>query len=430
LNTYPYWWDTVSDARLLELAPAGAHLSPSASCDVAILGAGYTGLSAALALARSGASVLVLERERAGWGASSRNGGQVITGLKLDASTLVAHYGARRAREMFGASLEAMAFLESLIDQEHIACEYARCGHIQAACKPAHFDAFREEQRLLAEVFSHHVTLVARADQASELGAQGYYGLLVDERSAAINPALYVHGLAQAASRAGACLLEHADVTTLSRAGTGWVVRTTLGDVRAKDVFIATNGYTGEATPALRRRLIPIGSYIIATRPLDRAVRERLIPRQRVVFDSKNFLYYFRLTADHRLLFGGRAEFTTRTAETEKRAAAILEQGIKALFPDLGETLIDYAWGGNVAFTRDQMPHAGRLDGAYFAGGYCGHGIAMATYLGSLMARRIAGETLTHPLLDTPFPPIPLYDGRPWFLPLVGAYYRFRDWVA
>ena len=201
------------------------------------------------------------------------------------------------------------------------------------------------------------------------------------------------------------------------------------GDVSAKDVFIATNGYTGPATPALRRRLIPIGSYIIATAPLSEAIAARLLPKRRMVFDSRHFLHYFRVTADRRLLFGGRAEFSGPTLESAGRATAILHHGMTSIFPELSGTPIDYSWSGHVAFTRDQMPHAGRLDGMYYAGGYCGHGIAMATYLGGLMARRIAGETFEHPLIDRPFPAVPFYDGRPWFLPMVGAYYRFRDWV-
>jgi glycine/D-amino acid oxidase-like deaminating enzyme len=397
--------------------------------DVAVIGAGYTGLAAARQLARSGASVVVLERERAGWGASSRNGGQVLTGLKLDPATLVDRYGESRARVLFDVSLASMSFLESLLHDEAIDCEYERTGHIQAAWKPAHFDHFRDEQALLARVFNHPVTLVPRADQATELGTECYHGLLIDERSAALNPAKYVQGLLGAAERSGAVVAEHVGVLELKGSAGAWIVRTTAGEVRATDVFVATNGYTTAVTPMLQRRLIPIGSYIVATQPLPPATAAGLLPKRRVVFDSKNFLYYFRLTSDHRLMFGGRAEFTPPTPETLQRAAAILRHGVAAVFPELAAASIDYAWGGNVAFTRDQMPHAGRLDGMYYAAGYSGHGIAMATYLGSLMARRIAGETFEHPLIDGPFPAIPLYGGRPWFLPLVGAYYRFRDWL-
>jgi len=397
--------------------------------DVVIVGAGYTGLAAARHLARIGATVAVIERERIGYGASSRNGGQVLTGLKLGPATLVAQYGERRARELFDVSRDSIARVEALIAQESIDCEYERVGHLQAAWKRSHFELFRAERDLLARVFHHRVELVSRDAQRSELGSNAYHGLLVDEGSRALNPARYVAGLAQAASRAGACLVTGVGVARLTKHGATWTVSTTEGDLQARDVLVATNGYTNGAAPALRRRFVPIGSYIIATEPLAPAAAASLLPRGRVVFDSKIYLYYFRLTADRRLLFGGRAEFTTPGSETTRRAAAILRAGLIEVFPELADTAIEYAWGGNVAFTRDQMPHAGKLDGMYFAGGYCGHGIAMATHLGEIVARRIAGEPIEHPLVEDRFPPIPFYNGRPWFLPLVGAYYKVKDWV-
>ncbi len=215
----------------------------------------------------------------------------------------------------------------------------------------------------------------------------------------------------------------------IARDGREWTIATDRGAFRANDVLLATNGYTDAAAPALQRRLIPIGSYIIATEPLPAAVAARLLPRRRMVFDSKHFLHYFRLTADNRLLFGGRAEFSRPTPESAARASAILRRGLAQVFPDLADTPIEYAWSGHVGFTRDQMPHAGLLDGLFYAGGYCGHGIAMATHLGALIARRIAGERLDHPLFDDHFAPIPLYYGRPWFLPLAGLYYQLRDWI-
>ena len=406
------------------------ELSQSRRVDVAIIGAGYTGLAAARQLARVGASVVVLERERVGWGASSRNGGQVLTGLKLDPATLVARVGERRARELFEISLESMAALETLIAGEAIECEWERTGHIQAASTRAHFDAFREEQQLLARVFNHRVELVPRAEQRAEIASDAYHGLLVDERSAALNPAQYVRGLGAAAVRAGAVIAEGAGVERLSRQSMRWAIETSRGIVDAGDVFVATNGYTDGAAPALQRRFIPIGSYVIATEPLPASVALTLLPKRRMAFDSKHFLHYFRLTRDSRLLFGGRAEFTRPTPDTTRRAAAVLHRGLTSVFPQLAGAPIEYAWGGNVAFTRDEMPHAGRLDQIYYAGGYCGHGIAMATYLGALVARRMAGEPIEHPLFDDRFPAIPLYRGNPWFLPLVGAYYKLRDWIG
>jgi glycine/D-amino acid oxidase-like deaminating enzyme len=402
VKTHPYWWDTVEPQ-----APSPKPHAPS-TADVAIIGAGYTGLSAARTLARAGATVVVLERERAGWGASSRNGGQVLAGLKIDALSLVDRYGEARAHDVFAEATKASAYLESLIAAESIACDYARVGHLQAAWKASHLDAFRREQALLARVFDHPVHVVGRAEQAAEIGSTRYHGVLVDETSAAINPAKYVHGLAGAARRGGVTILEHTPADEIRRVGKRWSVISGPLTIDAGDVLLATNGYTDGAAPALQRRLLP---------------------RRRMAFDSKNFLYYFRVTDDRRLLFGGRAEFGTADQLSTTRAAALLHRGMVDVFPQLAGVEVEYAWSGNVAFTRDEMPRAGRLDGLYYAGGYCGHGIAMATYLGDQIARRIAGEPMVNPLFDDRFAAIPLYSGTPWFLPLVGAYYQVKDWL-
>jgi glycine/D-amino acid oxidase-like deaminating enzyme len=425
VKEYPYWWDTAPELR----APRDAPALDGLKVDVAIIGAGYTGLSAARHLARVGASLVVLERDHVGAGASSRNGGQVLTGLKLDPATLVSRYGERHARQLFDISLEAIARLEAIVSGEAIDCGLERTGHIHAASKPSHFEDFSDEQALLARVFNHCVNLVSEPGQQSEVGTRRYHGLLIDERSMALNPARYVHGLSEAARRAGARVAIGAPVERIAREGTRWRLSSGRSEIDAGDVLVATNGYTSAISPALQRRLVPIGSYIIATEPLSEEMASRLLPRRRVVFDSRHFLHYFRLTSDRRLLFGGRAEFTQPGTETTRRAAGILRRGMEELFPDLADTRIEYAWGGNVALTRDAMPHAGRLDGLYYAGGYCGHGVAMATYLGELIARRMAGEPVAHGLLDTSFPPIPFYRGTPWFLPLVGGYYRMKDWL-
>jgi glycine/D-amino acid oxidase-like deaminating enzyme len=442
MHEYPYWWDTVPALHQrpgqTTLTTAGPEAAPErldfeSPFDVIVVGAGFTGLAAGRQLARAGASVLIVEREQVGGGASSRNAGQVLTGLKLDAVTLVSRYGEARAQRLFEAARAAIERLESLIVQETIACEYERVGHIHAAFKPAHFDLFRREQAMLARVCRHRVELVSREQQRSELGTAAYHGLLIDERSGALNPARYVDGLSLAARRAGARLAPGLAVHRLRRHATGWTVRTPIGDLRARDVLMATNGYSNGASPALQRRLIPIGSYIIVTEPLRPYEAASVLPRRRMAFDSKHFLYYFRLTSDSRLLFGGRAAYTRPTPAATRRAAGILHQGMSRIFPELTTKSIEYVWSGNVAFTRDQLPRAGKLEGAgdgvFFAGGYCGHGIAMATCLGELIARRMAGERVDHPFLDDRWPAIPFYTGRPWFLPVVGAYYRVKDWL-
>lgn len=437
----PYWWDTVppredgstpfsSGSRSAEASRSVREHSLPSLVDVLVVGAGYTGLSAARRLALSGASVLVVDGESVGWGASSRNGGQVLTGLRLDAAGLVSRYGEGLARELFGASERAIANLEALVADERIECGFERVGHVQAAWKPAHFRSFREEQAILARVFDHEVRLVERSRQRAEVGSDAYHGLLIDERSAALNPAQYVLGLAAAATRRGACIVSGAKVGQIARSRAGWNVQTSSGPVAAADVLVATNGYTGPAIPLVQRRLVPVGSYIIATERLPEALASALLPNRRMAFDSKHFLYYFRVTGDRRLLFGGRAEFTPPNAQSIRRAAAILRRGMTTVFPDLASVGIDYVWGGNVAFTRDQLPHAGRIGGLHFAGGYGGHGIAMATELGNLIAQRVMGGVVENPLLDIECPTIPFYHGNPWFLPLAGAYYKVLDWIS
>lgn len=423
MNVRPFWWDTVPAADPLPAAALPSRV------DVLIVGGGYTGLAAGRHLARVGASVAVVERERIGAGASSRNGGQVLAGLKLDPGSLLARFGEPRARRLFDASLDAVAGLERLIAEEGIACGYVRTGHIEAAARPSHFRALRAEQALLARVFRHQVDLVPRGEQRTELGTDVYHGLLVDGRSGALNPGQYVHGLARAAARAGTILVEGVGVERLVRSEARWRVETPVGHVDAGDVLVATSGYTDSAVPWLQRRFVPIGSYIVVTEPLAASDAAALVPRRRMAFDSKHFLHYFRLTDDDRLLFGGRATFSRPSAATTLRSAAVLRKAMIGVFPQLRAARVDYAWSGTVAFTRDQMPRAGRIDGAYYAGGYCGHGVAMATALGTEIARRIAGELNEHPLFDDKFPPIPLYRGDPWFLPLVGAYYRLQDFL-
>jgi glycine/D-amino acid oxidase-like deaminating enzyme len=376
--------------------------------------------------------VVVLEREDVGWGASSRNGGQVLTGLKLEPAALVGRYGEQVARRLFDVSLQSMEHLETLIASESIDCGYKRSGHIHAASKPSHFEHLRTEQELLARVFGHRVELVPRSGQRSEVASDAYHGLLVDERSGALDPARFVQGLAEAARRAGAKIVVGTPVERVTPPGSAskhWSVTTPNDEIEAADVLLATDGYTSAALPALRRRFVPVGSYIIATEPLPEALAMALLPRRRMAFDSRRFLHFFRVTDDRRLLFGGRAEFRRPGPETTRRAAEILRGDMVTVFPELSAVAVDYAWGGSVAFTRDEMPHAGRLDAAYYAGGYCGHGIAMATSLGELVARRIAGEPVDHPMIDDHFRAIPFYNGRPWFLPMVGLYYKLLDYV-
>jgi glycine/D-amino acid oxidase-like deaminating enzyme len=392
-------------------------------CDVAVVGGGYTGLAAARALARRGASVVVLERHTIGWGASGRNGGFVLPGYKPDIDALARRLGVDEARRLFRLSLEAVDSLERLIRDEGIACDYARCGTITLAARPRHLRALEESARLLRQSAGYETTLLGPGDLAAELGSARYHGGLLDPAAGSLHPGRYVRGLAVAAVRAGATILEGTNVLSVKPDGKGTVVRTEWGALRVRDVLVATNGYTGAAFPDLRRRVVSVGSYIIATRPLDAGLASRLVPRGRVFSDTKNLLYYFRLSPDRRMVFGGRAAFTPTPVD---KAARVLTRGMVEVFPDLAGTAIEYAWGGQVAFALDQMPHAGRLGQLHYSLAYAGHGVAMSTWLGTRMGDALAGAGPLPSIIPT-LRPVPLYNGRPWFLPLVGAYYRVKD---
>jgi glycine/D-amino acid oxidase-like deaminating enzyme len=390
---------------------------------VAIVGGGYTGLAAARALARRGADVTVLERRTIGWGASSRNGGFVLPGFKPEIEVLARALGVAEARRLFELSLQAVGALEATIADEAIDCGYARCGTVVLAARPGHLAALERSRRFLRDELAHETVVLGPAELRDEIGSTRYHGGLLDPFAGSVQPAALLRGLATAAERAGARLLEGVEVRRVAR-GRGLTVDTDRGTLVARDVLVATNGYTGPAVPALQRRVVPVGSYIIATAPLGEAVAARLIPRRRVLSDTKHLLYYFRLSPEGRLVFGGRAAFTPTPVS---RSAAILRRGMLEVFPELAGVPVEFAWGGQVAFTLDQMPHAGVLGGIHYALGYGGHGVALATWLGARMGDALAGAG-TIPRLTAPFRAVPLYGGTPWFLPLVGGYYRVRDW--
>jgi glycine/D-amino acid oxidase-like deaminating enzyme len=401
-----------------------------AKVDVAIIGGGYTGLSAALRLAKNGTRVAVLETHQVGWGASSRNGGQVLTGLKHGAADLIRSFGKEKARELYGASVKTIECVENIIAEESIDCDYVRAGHLDAAYKPAHFDSLKRSQELLEREFNHPTRVLSKSEIKSELDTDFYHGVLIDERSGGLHPAKYVQGLALAAERAGATLCENSPVTAIEKSGSGFTVKTGQGQVTAQNVFVATNGYTSHITPHLQRRIIPIGSYIIATEPLNSEQAARLIPKRRMVFDTKNFLYYFRLSPDNRMVFGGRAAFFPASQSTVRESAVILQKDMVGVFPELANTKVDYAWGGTLGFTFDIYPHAGQMDGLWYAMGYAGHGVAMATFLGQQIADQMMGKAGYNPFAGMTFPTIPLYNGNPWFLPFAAIWYRFLDLVS
>ena len=410
--------------------PKSAPLPLPASVDVAVVGAGITGLAAAYELCKRGVSVSVFEADAVGFGASSRNGGMVLSGLKLAPEELLRRYGAQTARAMFDASLRAIDLVENLVASEKIDCAFTRCGHVEVASKRTHFESFKNTAEVLQTVFHHSVQVLDRSALTNELGSKIHFGGLLDERSASLDPARYIRGLAFAVEKLGGTIFEYTPVEQFERFEGGTLLRTARGDVRATNVFVATGAYTRSPFRALQRRIVPLGSYVIATEPLPLDVAQTLIPRNRMVFDSRRLLHYFRLTPDRRMLFGGRAAFVPEGWHAASTAPQILRRDMLEIFPGLEDVDLEYAWSGTLDVTFDLMPHVGEVDGAYYALGYAGHGVALATLLGSTVAAAIAGEALKTPFSSTlPRAPFGLYDGNPWFLPLVGAWQRFLDWV-
>jgi glycine/D-amino acid oxidase-like deaminating enzyme len=421
-----FWHDTTQmpgDDTLEELP---------AKSDGVVVGGGIPGLAAALQLARRGASVTVLEAQTIGWGASSRNGGMALTGLKLDAAVVEKRYGVELTRQLFDDSIASLVTVERIVQRENITCEFARSGHLLVANKPAHYEALQNEAEWYAQHFNHITRTIPRNELHSEIGSDVYHGGLVDETSAGLNPAQYVVGLAKAAERAGARLCPNARLGRIERSATGYKLYSERGETTAEKVLVTTGGYTSSATPILQRRIIPIGSYIIATSPITTELRHELIPHDRMVFDYRHFLNYYRFSADNRMIFGGRAAFFPETASSIRNSAEILRKEMIYVFPQLKETAVEYAWGGTLDFAFDLMPHAGQLNGLYYALGFAGHGVALGSHLGTIMADAILDDKVAElPYNAYPFPeaPLGLYNGKAWFLPLIGLWHRILDWL-
>jgi len=377
--------------------------------------------------------VAVLEAETFGWGASSRNGGMVLTGMKLPVPALIKRYGREIVRKMYAASFDSIDCVEQIVREENIDCNFSHCGHLEVACKQAHFDGYEESAALIKREFKHDRRIIPKSELPREIGSDIYFGGVVDETSAGLNPARYIGGLAHAAQRAGACLYDHTRVTSVepstNNGARQFRVRTSRGSLTAREVLLATGAYTTAATPALRKKIIPIGSYIIATDILSADLAHELSPRNRMIYDSKHFLYYYRLTPDTRMLFGGRAAFFPETEYTVRQSAEILRRGMIGVYPQLRDTKVEFVWGGTLDFTLDVMPHAGKIDGMYFAAGFAGHGVAAATWFGAKLAARICGDPSEIPFDGIKFPaaPIGLRSGHSWALPFAGAWYRLLD---
>ena len=394
-----------------------------------VIGGGYTGINAARELARRGVGGHAPRgRTRSGWGASTRNGGIVHAGYKWSPRELIERYGEATGAALYRETLDGYETVKRLVAEESIDCDFREVGHVELAYAASHVAGLEHEQAALASV-GVEASMLPRERLREEIGTDAYHGALVVPGSALLHPGRYFAGLAAAADRAGADLHERVRARTIRRQADGrFVVETDRGAILARDVVVATNGYTDGVAPTLRRRIIPIGSYIIASEPLPDDLVRDISPRGRAFFDTKNFLYYWHISADRRMVFGGRASMLPTSID---RTAAILHRGLLEVHPQLAGRRIDYAWGGNVGFTFDRMPHVGRTsDGVAYAMGCCGTGVALMTHLGTEVGAWLAGgEAPALARLKFPLVPAP-YEGRPWFLPVVGEWYRLKDRLA
>lgn len=409
-------------------APPAPHTPPlqeSIETDVAIVGGGFTGLSAALHLAEAGVSACVLEACEPGWGASGRNGGQVNPTLKHDPDTLLRLFGASRGERLIEAASRSGDLVFDLIERHGIDCQPSRRGWLQVAHSSqavAGLHARAEQWRRRGV----QTQVLDRVEVARRVGSEAFAGGWLDPRAGSIQPLAFTRGLARAALARGARIHAHTPVSSLQRQGGRWIVNTAEGQtVSAERVLVATNGYTGALWPQLNRTLLAANSFIVATEPLKGAAAQSILTGGETGSTTQRLLLYFRRDAQGRLLMGGRGNFADPTGPAD---FAHLEQSVKLLFPQLGSVRYQYRWSGRVAITRDSMPHVHEpAPGLTIALGYNGRGIAMATAMGKHVATRMTGSVDEFPFPISPIRPIPLHGLQHFYITAGVAWYSLLD---
>ncbi|HEY8613755.1 MAG TPA: FAD-binding oxidoreductase [Roseomonas sp.] len=423
MRMVPYWLDTAAPF-------AGAEPGPvEGTVDVAVIGGGFTGLSAALALARTGASVVLLEQGRVVGQASGRNGGHVNNGTAHSFAALAGSLGLDRARTIYHAFDSAVDTVERIAREEEIACDFRRSGKIKLAAKPAHYETIARGFELLQREADPEARLVPREALRQEIGSDAFFGGILFPNSAQMHVGRFGVGLAEAARRRGARIFEGTPVTTVRREAGGHRIVTPRGTLRAKQILLAT-GASRLGPMYFRRRLVPIGSFVIVTEPLGAERIASIMPTQRTATTTRIIGNYFRTTPDGRLVWGGRARFALPSQTSDAKSGRVLEEQLRKIFPQLGPVRIDYCWGGTIDATQDRLPRAGEQDGLFYATGYSGHGVQMSVHMGQVMAEVMGGRAEANPFRDLEWKPVPGHFGPPWFMPLVGLYYRFKDRVT
>jgi len=422
VNLEPYWWQ----AAPRRTAEPSAFPSP-ARADVAIVGSGITGLVAGMELARGGRSVVVFDAGEPGIGASSRNAGYVGRTFKYTFGELLEKHGLDYAKALYGELRHAFETVRNLIGEEKIDCGFAMQGRYVMAASPGQREALNREFDLRAKHLGDSHTPVSRADQHREIATDIYHGGVVIEDMAGLHPGLYHQGLLDRALAAGVTLLPFTPVQAFRREGNGFELSTPRGRLIAKDVILATNGYSGPAFPWLQRRVVPFDAYMIATEPLPASALDAVLPGKRTFIDWNFDVDFIRRSPDDsRILFGGN---TGVIGANLTRMAGALKEKLRRMLPQLGDVALAHSWTGRCAGTRDLYPHIGVEDGIHYAVGYCFAGVPMGTHFGLTLARRLLGRADAQSVFwQRPFEAIPLYRGNPWFVPYAMRWYARHDW--
>ena len=419
----PHWWDAAEP-------PDIPHRDVDADCDVAIIGAGYTGLAAALVLARAGRSVQVFDRQRPGEGASTRNGGIFSASIRTSLGDAIKLWGEERAVAMYREAQEARADLVRFVADEAIDCDFNVSGRFTGAITARDYEDQAREADLLNRHFDVGAVAVPKARQHEEIGSDFYNGGVMRPDIGHLHPAKLHAGMLTRVMEAGAVIHGETPVRSYAREGTSFNVVTSRGAVRAQGLIVATNGYADGALPWLRRRLVPITSRIIATEQLSPNLMRHLIPKGRAVGDTRKLYRYYRPSPDGtRIIIGGRERMFNKDLATN---AEHIRRGLVEIFPELKDVAVEHSWKGFVAFSRDELPRLFEHDGAHYACGYCGSGTVWARWLGGKAAYKILGDAeRARTVFDGPPPAaVPLYNGSPWFLPYMIGFMGLQDRMA
>ena len=419
-TTNPWWW---------EVAPreSGIETGLPDSVDVAIVGSGYTGLSAARTLANAGRDVVVLEADALGEGASSRNAGFVGRALLAGFTNITEEQGLERAVTLYRGAEEAYDYTIDLMESLDMKCHLMKRGRVLPVWNEEQYKTTEADFELQQRHLQIEGQMISSDELAQELQATGGYGALLISNTAAVHPGMYHSELLAATQHAGARICGGARVNVIQHDQDGKTLHTARGKVRAKEVIIATNAYTGGETAWIRRRLVRSSAFMAATEPLEPALLTKLMPTQRTYVEYSRYMFNFWRPApdDSRLLFGGQSGLLHKSNEEVARR---LQVDLKRVFPELEGTRFSHVWKGWVAFTMDRLPHLGFRNGVYFAVGCNGAGLPMGTYIGHKTALKLLGDKESaSPFDDLPFPRSPSGLGYPWFMPMMTAWARWQD---